>query len=486
MNRLTALDPYTAFLAGTFEDRLTMLGDSSVAESLSSIIGADAIADFRQLAERLAQRTGQHLGDARQGEIIFIPGVMGSMLASHGLGGIWWLDLRARHHINDLRLDADGLADADPRSRIGPVAIDMAYEGFFAGVIEDGRYHCTGFPYDWRKRIDSSAGSLAQYVTDASSRAPDGKVHLVAHSMGGLVVRVTLMNYPELWQHVGKVVFLGTPHYGSPSIASYLKNHLWGFNTLALLGRYLDRPAFRSLWGVLSLLPAPEGIYPGTRQGQDGGHPCADFDLYSAAAWRLNLDDSAESRLQAVLDHVAGLHRQLYDWHAGLDQDYRDRMLAVIGVGYKTLFRMAYGQVPGCPWKQMHKVTSRRPGNPDRDGDGRVPAASAILEWLGERRFAHVEHGKIPSVPAVLSDVLSFLNDAPLSLPTSPEDALGGHLGDGPEASITPGLSSVARMPDEQDPGYLQLDDIGAEELTTLDRALDEGRLPEFQRVRLL
>ena len=64
-------------------------------------------------------------------------------------------------------------------------------------------------------------------------------MHIVAHSMGGLMVRTTLMNYPELWRRVGRIVFIGTPHYGSPAIAGYLKNHLWGFELLALLGRYL-------------------------------------------------------------------------------------------------------------------------------------------------------------------------------------------------------------------------------------------------------
>lgn len=45
--------------------------------------------------------------------------------------------------------------------------------------------------------------------------------------MGGLVVRTALMRHPELRNHVGKIVFIGTPH-GSPAIGGYLKNHLWG------------------------------------------------------------------------------------------------------------------------------------------------------------------------------------------------------------------------------------------------------------------
>jgi len=76
----------------------------------------------------------------------------------------------------------------------------------------------------------------------------------------------------ELWPVVGKIVFIATPHYGSTSIAGYLKNHLWGWEELAVVGAFLSRETFRSLWGPLSLLPAPPGIYPGTRNGE--AYPC--------------------------------------------------------------------------------------------------------------------------------------------------------------------------------------------------------------------
>ena len=53
---------------------------------------------------------------------------------------------------------------------------------------------------------------------------------------------------PDLWNVVGQIVFVGTPHYGSPAIMGYLKNHFWGFELLALLGRYLSRATFQTMW----------------------------------------------------------------------------------------------------------------------------------------------------------------------------------------------------------------------------------------------
>ena len=81
-----------------------------------------------------------------------------------------------------------------------------------------------------------------------------------------MMVRATLLQYgAELWPKLGRIVFIATPHYGATAIAGYLKNHFWGTELMALLGLYLSRETLRSLWGVLGLLPAPLGVYPGTR-----------------------------------------------------------------------------------------------------------------------------------------------------------------------------------------------------------------------------
>jgi triacylglycerol lipase len=44
----------------------------------------------------------------------------------------------------------------------------------------------------------------------------EGKVHILAHSMGGLDARYALAHYPELASRVSTLVTIGTPHRGSP------------------------------------------------------------------------------------------------------------------------------------------------------------------------------------------------------------------------------------------------------------------------------
>lgn len=60
------------------------------------------------------------------------------------------------------------------------------------------------------------------------------QVHIVCHSLGGLVVRQLLVQAPEL--PIGRIVTLGTPHAGS-RVARRLARYRWG---RALLGHSLD------------------------------------------------------------------------------------------------------------------------------------------------------------------------------------------------------------------------------------------------------
>jgi hypothetical protein len=68
--------------------------------------------------------------------------------------------------------------------------------------------------------VENMAAQLKADVMSALNRAKLGrgfpfKARLVAHSLGGMVVRVALLD-SHFAKHIDKVVFLGTPHQGSP------------------------------------------------------------------------------------------------------------------------------------------------------------------------------------------------------------------------------------------------------------------------------
>jgi hypothetical protein len=150
-------------------------------------------------------------------------------------------------------------------------------------------------------------------------------------------------------------------------------------------------------------------------------------------------------------------------------------MAMIAGVGRKTLFRMEYRSGLGSIWKEMNKITDRVAGDPDREGDGRVPLTSAQLENVGALRYVEGTHGDLPNLPAVSADVFRWLRGESMQLPDIPEQALGDHLGVETEAG-------------GEDPGYLAAleDEPTEDELEAIDAQLEAGLRPEFIHAKLL
>lgn len=90
--------------------------------------------------------------------------------------------------------------------------------------------------------LHDNAQRLQQFINTLSADT----IHIVAHSLGGLLVRQLYHDFPDLKS--GRVVTLGTPHRGS-YVARQLKNHRLG---RAILGKSLhdgllgDAPAWDS------------------------------------------------------------------------------------------------------------------------------------------------------------------------------------------------------------------------------------------------
>lgn len=492
---MTSSDHLAEFLLADTSRRDELIFDEAYVPDLRSYLGDAGLAEYRELA----RVKPAHLGLGREPNLLFVPGVMGSVLMNERLGGIWWVDVRTRRHLDDLGLSPDGSVDADPESSMRAIAADSSYEPFFRAVIGSGdpgsgsgsaTFLHESFAYDWRKPLTLMADAFAEKVLAMRAQNGGERVHLVGHSMGGLLIRTALWKRPDLWDEIDRVVFIGTPHYGSPAIIGYLKNHFWGFELLTLLGRYLTRRTLRSMWGVLSLLPAPSGVYPGTQPGQDhwsdfhdDGHPAANFDFYDVDAYGFDdISNEEQERLQTILTWVSEFHTELADAHGALIQPQRDRMLTIAGIGQETLFRLEHDRVLRV-WEHWKKVTDRRPGDPHREGDGRVPVASAQLPDT-ELRYVPGVHGGLTNIEAVWTDVFRFLAGDDLLLPASFTDAR--HLGSGGDP-VAPALDGTSLTPSVAgDPGYLLDISLTEERFDELDQALERGDSSEFARVRIL
>ena len=100
-----------------------------------------------------------------------------------------------------------------------------------------------------RESIDANSLRLHRLLADTE----DSEVHVVAHSLGGLLVRHLLARNPD--DISGRVVTLGTPHQGS-QVAAKLSHSKFGSLLLGksaelLLGR-LPATEHRQQFGVLA------------------------------------------------------------------------------------------------------------------------------------------------------------------------------------------------------------------------------------------
>lgn len=137
----------------------------------------------------------------------------------------------------------------------------------------------------------------------------------------------------------------------------------------------------------------------------------------------------------------------------------------------------------------MEKVKSHVMGDPHRQGDGRVPLASARLEYVKEVRYVKGVHDKLPMVPVVYEDVFRWLKGQPMQLHTTEQAALSSSLSGGILESQYPNLTSVVPTdPVLGDPGYLNFDGPSAEELQELmnDFNRNPEAYPEFNRSSIL
>ncbi|MCA9272023.1 MAG: hypothetical protein KDA31_03145 [Phycisphaerales bacterium] len=169
-----------------------------------------------------------------------------------------------------------------------------------SGAVDYGGLHYTCFqlPYDWRRDISEQAAALEGVIAEAQQLTRDElglsenepvKVDVVAHSMGGLVLRYYLRygtqplpddgSMPELtWagaKNVRQAVLIGTPNAGS---VLALKQLVEGYNLNPIFPNY--RPS------ILGTMPAIYQLLPRTRHARvvDAGTR-EPIDLYDIGVW---------------------------------------------------------------------------------------------------------------------------------------------------------------------------------------------------------
>lgn len=98
------------------------------------------------------------------------------------------------------------------------------------------RLHAKGyatacFSYSsWNTELEEILQTLEEYLRDLAAQNPDRDIHLVGHSLGGLLLRASLGRMPAVPENIRSLVTLGAPFGGS-------KLSPFAFHSL---GRYLE------------------------------------------------------------------------------------------------------------------------------------------------------------------------------------------------------------------------------------------------------
>lgn len=166
--------------------------------------------------------------------VIIIPGIVGTELYN-GSDLIWmnldrmFLDINDQFLTNNLNLDNSGksLSDIQIGNIIDSKKLSILETDIFKSLITDletNNYqenkNLFFFPYDWRLDLNTTKDLLKQKIDEVKAQTGAQKVNIIAHSMGGLLVKDYLNSYGK--ENVDKLIFVGTPHLGAPKAAKVL------------------------------------------------------------------------------------------------------------------------------------------------------------------------------------------------------------------------------------------------------------------------
>lgn len=316
---------------------------------LDDYFGPAQYAELRALARIAATRSVR--GGAR---VLILPGIMGSKLGYDRsfppIPDIIWADPLdiARGRLAELKLGT--------RRQIRPQGVIL-----LAYLSLKLRLRIAGFdadfvPYDWRISLKTLGRDLA--VRIEKEKKP---VHIVAHSMGGLVARACLAHSPD---KLRRVVMLGTPNFGSYAPVQAFRGVYSVVQKLDWLDRHHDAAGlaaiFGSFPGLVEMMPAPAS----------GGAT----NLFDLGNWPSTGERPTPAALRAALAVQSSL--PLPPAHGGID------FVMVAGIGHET--------VVDARLEQTEFVYSL-----SLEGDGTVPLRLATLP--GARHYyVEGEHGRLP------------------------------------------------------------------------------------------
>jgi pimeloyl-ACP methyl ester carboxylesterase len=346
--------------------------------NLREYFGDERFRELRDLADpKRASETRVELGN-----VVVLPGVMGSHLSVVDAGGDEdhvWISLwrLVKGDMKRLKLSPDGKTNTNGET----VEATGLIGWYYALALET--FQAEPFPYDWRVSVCDTADKLAEFV---QKKLDDGTfdatkpVHFVAHSMGGLVVRNFIRQHNDLWNAVkGRLVMLGTPNAGSfAAIQTLMGKNSLVKNIAAVL-------PFQSKSDWFQVVNSFPGLY------QLCPSKLSNPEVYERNIWEKFPDVLFDGQMQLL----PKFHQDLLDTREKTVD--AARMTYIAGVGYDT----------------PSGIKTLEAGEYDfdstLDGDGTVPHKLGLLEGITTYYVEGTPHGSLLNNHRVLKAVRDIL-----------------------------------------------------------------------------
>ncbi|MEL7425109.1 MAG: CHAT domain-containing protein, partial [Bacteroidota bacterium] len=293
--------------------------------------------------------------------VILLPGIMGSNLHI-GEDQIWL-------HYGRIVSGSITRLDINNKDIEAPSLVATCYRKL-VNFLEEKGYEVLVFPFDWRKSTEDAAQLLDQKIKrildpkqdpnldpsldpesdpNAQPTPTPPSLQIVAHSMGGLVVRALMINHKSTWSELKDVpnfrtILLGTPWRGSFLIPQTLTGH---GDTIQSLHNLAATKKMKDLLEVFSKFP---GLYELL--------PLVGYDFEEEALWKLlESVHSTETwvrpqKSDEVLVNFKAFKKKVLD--ALEDFDY-SKIIYIAGQAKKTTdnIQVSHGQLL---WKKIYRT----------------------------------------------------------------------------------------------------------------------------------
>lgn len=370
--------------------RILLELDGEEQRLLEQEMGSEAFERARRSAARGRRR-------GKLGKVLVLPGIMGTELDSVDRKGdvdrVWINFLRLIDgRIGDLELTPAG-EPARPGFHVRTASVHS--KTYVPLLMElDTRWNVRPFPFDWREDVDKSATRLDAEIKAFGAGEP---VHLVAHSMGGLVSRRFAQRFPETWRAMddtsgagrgGRLVMLGTPNRGSFAIPLTLSG---AEKVVQLLAKADLHHSLEELLAIVGTFPGMYQMLPSALVDLDDDHK----KLFDVESW---------GTLPARAPLLAKADKFLRDLDVVIDPQ---RLLYVAGVNRETPAKIRIDAAGKFSYRQT------------LDGDGRVPHELGLLEGVTTYWVDEV-HGDLAKNGQVLDAITELLQTGKTAvLPTT-------------------------------------------------------------------